>query len=475
VPESGESGQPAAEEDAFSAGVEADQDWAAAIVATIAQPLLVLDDTLRVETANPAFLEQFAVAPEAAVGRLLYEVGGGQWNIPELRRLLEEALGPDEAVRNYRIEHDFEGIGRRIMLLNATRIVRGGGLRRILLTVSDVTERERLLFDLEGRREFAEKLIDSVREGLVVLGWDLCVRSANQSFYRSFDVDPGETEGRLIYELGNGQWDIPHLRELLEEILPRETQFDDFEVEHEFERIGRRIMLLNARRLDHEHLILLAIRDVTDERRAAAQREALMGELQHRVKNILNNVRAIVAQTRQGSSTLEGFVDAFDTRLHALARAQDLLVGGPLENVRLADLVRLELEASGGREGESFILHGPVVRLSPRDAQAMAMTIHELATNAVKYGALSVESGRIEIAWRVEQRQANRYLCLSWREHGLEIRNTAPRRGFGSRVIEDSLPYMLGGTSQLTFHPDGAECVIEFPLPESEAVRAELP
>jgi two-component system CheB/CheR fusion protein len=164
---------------------------------------------------------------------------------------------------------------------------------------------------------------------------------------------------------------------------------------------------------------------------------------------------------------LEGFIEAFDTRLRALARAQDLLAGGPLEKVRLADLVRLELEAGGGQEGKSFILHGPVVRLSPRDTQAMAMTIHELTTNAVKYGALSVESGRIEVAWRVEQREADRYLCLSWREQGLQIRDTAPRRGFGSRVIEDSLPYILGGISQLTFHPDGAECTIEFPLPEA--------
>ena len=467
MPESGESEQPAAGEDAFSAGEDADEEWAAAIVATIAQPLLVLDGMLIVETANPAFLEQFAVAPEETVGRRLYEVGGGQWNIPELKRLLEEVLGQPGRVQNYQIEHDFEGIGRKIMLLNASRIARGGGLDRILLTVSDVTQRQRLLFDLEGRREFAEKLIDSVREGLVVLGWDLRVRSANQSFYNTFQVDRGESEGCLIYELGNGQWNIPHLRKLLEEILPRETQFDDFEVEHEFERIGRRIMLLNARRLDHEHLILLAIRDVTDARRADAQREALMGELQHRVKNILNNVRAIVAQTRQSSSTLEGFIEAFDTRLRALARAQDLLAGGPLEKVRLADLVRLELEAGGGQEGKSFILHGPVVRLSPRDTQAMAMTIHELTTNAVKYGALSVESGRIEVAWRVEQREADRYLCLSWREQGLQIRDTAPRRGFGSRVIEDSLPYILGGISQLTFHPDGAECTIEFPLPEA--------
>ena len=285
--EPGQSKQPVA-----SARLGANGDMAAAIVGTISQPLLVLDAGLMIEAANPAFLERFEVTLEETLERRLYDLGDGQWNIPELRRLLEEVLSDREGVQNYRVEHEFERIGRKIMLLNAKRLRRSGAPERILLAISDVTEREQLLFDLEGRREFAEKLIDSVREGLVVLGWDLRVHSANLSFYQAFQVDPAETEGRLIYELGNGQWNIPRLRELLEEILPRENQFDDFEVEHEFERIGRRIMRLNARRLDHEHLILLAIRDVTEERRADAQRAALTGELQHRVKNILNNARS---------------------------------------------------------------------------------------------------------------------------------------------------------------------------------------
>jgi two-component sensor histidine kinase/PAS domain-containing protein len=466
VPEPGKSKQPGVREEALSVRLEGNGGLAAAIVGTISQPLLVLDGALTIEAANPAFLGNFEVTPEETVGRRLYDLGNGQWNIPELSRLLEEILSDNEQVENYRVEHEFERIGRKVMQLNAKRLCRAGTPDCILLAISDVTERERLLFELEGRREFAEKLIDSVREGLVVLGWDLSVHSANLSFYETFQVDQAETEGRLIYELGNGQWDIPRLRELLEDILPLETNFNDFEVEHEFEHIGRRIMLVNARRLDHEHLILLAIRDVTDERRARAQRETLMGELQHRVKNILNNVRALAAQTRQGSRTLDEFIEAFDARLSALARTQDLLVRGPLDKVQLIDLVRFELEASGGHEGANFTLQGPLVSLLPRDAQAMAMTVHELTTNAVKYGALSADAGHIEVAWRTEQRDAKTHLSLRWRERGVELAGTAPERGFGSRVIEGSLPYIFGGTSKLTFHPDGAECVIEFPLPE---------
>jgi len=121
-------------------------------------------------------------------------------------------------------------------------------------------------------RAYAESIVETVREGLVVLDANLRVISANRSFYETFKVKPGETEGQLLYDLGNRQWDIPKLRELLEEILPTDTAFDNFEVEHEFKIIGRRVMHLNARRIyreiDETHLILLAIEDVTEGKRA---------------------------------------------------------------------------------------------------------------------------------------------------------------------------------------------------------------
>ena len=113
-----------------------------------------------------------------------------------------------------------------------------------------------------------DSILGSIREPLVVLDPDLKVIKANPSFYRTFNVNPEQTEGTLIYDLGNRQWDIPKLRELLEEILPQNTKFNDFEVEHHFDTIGRKIMHLNARRIYNEgsqtQLILLAIEDVTE-------------------------------------------------------------------------------------------------------------------------------------------------------------------------------------------------------------------
>lgn len=223
-------------------------------------------------------------------------------------------------------------------------------------------------------------------------------------------------------------------------------------------------MLLNSRRLDHMNLILLAIRDVTEQRQQEFRQIALMGELQHRVKNILGKVRSMARQTRKRHPSVDEFFEAFDARLEALARAQDLLLSAPSGDVELRDLVVGELEAGGAELGVSFTVHGPEVHLSSREAQTMGMTIHELTTNAAKYGALKVEKGMIEISWSVDRKESKR-LRFGWRERGVNIENLAPARGFGTEVIERSLAYMLGGTARLTFAPDGLDYQLEFPLP----------
>lgn len=448
-----------------SATGSADHAYAEAILEAVPQPLLVLDSGLRVESANPAFCRQFGGTREENLGRLVYRLGGGRWDIPELRRLLEEVQGRQGAVEDCRLAHTFEGLGERTLLLTARRLGGEEGSERIVLAISDVTERERLLFELAGSRELADKLIDSVRESLLVLDRDLRVQTANESFFEQFKTTRKETVGRHVYELGDGQWDLPELRALLEEILPKESSFDDFEMDREFQNIGRRVVLLNARRLDHLNLILLAIRDVTEQRRQETRRQAFMGELQHRVKNILGNVRALASQTRRNSGNLDEFFQAFDARLASLGRVQDLLVRSPSEAVALEELVELELEAIGAEKGSDFTVEGPTVRLSPRDAQAMAMTVHELTTNAAKYGALSTEAGRIEIGWSIELREGRQVLSFHWQEHGVAITDGAPTKGFGSRLIEESLPRMLGGSAVLTYEAHGASCRLEFPLP----------
>ncbi len=441
--------------------------YAEQIVATVSQPLVVLTGGLEVETVNDAFCRTFRVSPEESRGRQFYDLGNGQWDIPELRRLLGEVLAGRTALSGYRVDHDFETIGRRVMYLNARRMQHDEGPDRILLTINDLTEVERQRAELEARAEFSEKLIDSIREGLLVLDKDLTVVTANESFHEMFNMRPADTEGARIYDLGNGQWNIPDLREALEGILPREERFNDYEVERDFEGLGRRVMLLNARRLDHRDQILLAFRDVTERREQQHRQHVFVAELQHRVKNILGNVHALANQTRRHSRDLDAFFDAFTARLSALSRTQDLLVRSPQEAAEIGDILRAELEAVGAVEGRSFTLEGPEIRLNPRDTQAIAMAVHELATNAGKYGALRAPGGCVRVAWWIG-REAEKTLHFRWRETGVTIRPSEAARGFGSDVITRSVPHMLGGTADLSLHPDGAHCRLSFPLPDGK-------
>lgn len=133
-----------------------------------------------------------------------------------------------------------------------------------VVTFVDVTERKRAEQALAEEKEYAESIVETLHEPVLVLHPDLTVKGVNPAFYTHFRVDPADTVGRKVYELGNGQWNIPALRTLLEDVLPDSNVFNDYEVTHEFESIGRRVMLVNGRRLDHVQLILLGIRDITD-------------------------------------------------------------------------------------------------------------------------------------------------------------------------------------------------------------------
>lgn len=146
---------------------------------------------------------------------------------------------------------------------------------------------------LHDARDFAEMIVDTIREGLLILDLDLRVVAANESFYDQFGVGTEETVGRLVYDLGDGHWDIPELRKLLEEILPHQRVLNDFEVVNDFESVGERVMLLNARRLDDHQLILLAIEDVTERRKGEHALRELNRALEARVEERTRQVRKL--------------------------------------------------------------------------------------------------------------------------------------------------------------------------------------
>src|SRR6202048_4782595 len=270
--------------------VEDIQTYALNIVDTVREPLLILDATLRVRSANRAFYQTFQVSAEETVDRLIYELGNGQWDIPDLRRLLEDIVPKSSVFNDFELEHTFPVIGRRVMLLNARKLQAGRHGELLVLAMEDVTERRRSEADLKAIETYAQNIVDTVREPLLILDTTLRVRSANRAFYQTFQVSLEETENRLIYELGNGQWDIPVLRTLLEDIVPLSSVFNDFEWEHDFPAIGRRVLLLNESKLHAGHqreALGLAMEDVTERRRSEAELKAIETYAQ----NIVDTVR----------------------------------------------------------------------------------------------------------------------------------------------------------------------------------------
>lgn len=324
-----------------SASAPEAQLYLEAIFRTTRQSLIVLTRDLVVERVNRAFLQMFDVGVDETEGVKLYDLGNRQWDIPALRELLERILPNSTEITDFRVDHAFEQIGHRTMILNAFMMRRDGSNDRILLSIEDVTEREHARWELEGQKEYADKIVDASRDAILILDWDLRVKSANQTFYETFKVDQVNTEGRLVYELGNSQWDIPALRTLLEDVLPDNNAFDDFEVDHEFELIGRKNMVLNARRIDHMQLILLAIEDRT-ERRQREERQAFLLKLSDTLRS-LGDPGAVLTQAIEllvqhlgliGAAFYE--VDDDQNKMLRLASVETVSLGWP-DILRMSD------------------------------------------------------------------------------------------------------------------------------------------
>lgn len=199
-------------------------------------------------------------------------------------------------------------------------------------------------------------------------------------------------------------------------------------------------------------------------RRAEELRAAwLLAELQHRVKNVMAMVRSLARRTLENSDDLSSYFSHFDGRLNALARVQSALVRRVDEGLDVEELVREELLQNAG-EGDQAVVSGPAVRLHGAAAEYLALALHELAVNAVKFGALAGQ-GIVDVSWNVIPGASGERLKLSWCESGVPLVETHPARvGFGRQLIEKGLAYQLGATTTFALRPGGLRCELDLPL-----------
>jgi PAS domain S-box-containing protein len=202
--------------------------------------------------------------------------------------------------------------------------------------------------------------------------------------------------------------------------------------------------------------------DVTDRKRAEERQRVLIAELDHRVKNALATVSSVVSQTGVGSRSVANFVAALDGRLRSMATTHELLSSNRWQGISLTELIRHELAPYATRHNTK--ISGPEVVLRPEAGQAMAMVLHELATNAAKYGALSTKEGRVSIQW---DRRLNGHplrLVLEWQEIGGPPVVTPDKSSFGTSTIRDLIPYELGGSVDFSLAAEGVRCRVELPV-----------
>jgi two-component sensor histidine kinase len=212
--------------------------------------------------------------------------------------------------------------------------------------------------------------------------------------------------------------------------------------------------------------VILRLSDSADaeRQRAHEKQELLIAELNHRVRNILSLIRGLLSQTRDSARSVDEFIGTLESRVHALARAHDQITADRWAPARLYDLIEVEAGAYLGERRDRVRLTGPNVLLTPGCFTVLALVLHEMLTNAAKYGALS-DNGTVAIDWRVD---GDGSLLLDWVESGGPAVVAPTRRGFGSTVIERSIPYDLGGHAEINYRLAGIEA--QFCIPSRHVV-----
>jgi len=308
--------------------------------------------------------------------------------------------------------------------------------------------------NLSDGSTLAQALVDTVRESLLVLDGDLRVVAASRSFYATFKTTPAETQGRLVYDLGSGEWNNPALRELLERIIPEHGIMDHFEVEQEFPTIGQRTMLLNARKVfyqgDLNTTLLLAIEDITDRRVAerllqslSEQKDMLLSEMSHRVANSLQIIASILllkARSVQSEETRGHLEDAHRRVMSVASLQQHLKATGKGEDIEVGAYLSKLCEAladSMVRERRPITLSvsaGPG-NVQSEQAVSIGLIVTELVINALKHAfPVDIATGEVVVGYKVKG--TGWMLWVSDNGAGMQKNPSERQPGLGTTLVK---------------------------------------
>jgi two-component system CheB/CheR fusion protein len=433
------------------------------LLESLSIPLVMVGRDLRLRRFTRA-MEPMLNLISSDVGRSITDLQP-RVELPNLRRLLLDAMeGGDRKPRDVRDLH-----GRWYSLRILPSVGPDGKIDGAVMMLIDIDAAKRGL-------DFAEAIVETVREPLVILNHNLQVVKANKGFYEMFEATPQDTEARLIYDLGNGQWNIPKLRELLEGVLPAHSTFRDFEVTHDFERVGRKVMLLNASEIfnpnEQARMILLAIEDATDRKRAEESLRATNAELQHFAYALTHDLQeplrmvvnftellgrefagqlgrdadTYISYSVDGARRIEALLKALLAYWEVTERQQDTFT--PVDCGMVLAKTLLNLQAAIAESG-AVVTSGPLPTLMAEEVTLMQL-LQNLISNAIKYRC--EETPRIDVSaqqdgegWLFEVRDngigidpqdADRVFGMFKRLHGSEIPGTGIGLAICKKVVE---------------------------------------
>ena len=417
---------------------------------------LFLDRDMRIRRFTPRLLEIFSLR-EGDEGRPISDI---------VTNLTREGLGQDvqQVLKTFMPrEREVEIVENGAPFLMQVRPYRdlNNVVDGVVVTFVDLSERKR---DEQARSRLAA-IVDSSQDAII--GHDLrgTVISWNDGAQRLFGTTANEAIGQSMPSL---VWDaLPCKWPEMLEMLERGEQLPAFECTNAGaggHALDVSVTISPVKEVSGRITgVSLVARDIRTRKAAEQKTTLLLGELDHRVKNILSIVSAVVSQTLKTTATPELFALEVEGRVQAIAKAHSLLTHSGLGEVSLRDILHIEL-APYDRGNISIPVSGGDIALTPRAGLALAMAIHELASNAAKYGALSTEAGRLTVAWDILSDSTNLSMTLVWAETGGPTVSPPTRRGFGTTLIERALFHELDAEVSRDFAAQGLRCTIVLPL-----------